>query len=409
MNKRKSSARRGAAMIISIWTIAILSLLVLSFALDAKLEGKIDMYVRNRRHVDHLTQSGIAIAEMILFDYKNASSSTENQGSGLSGNSKSGAGKSASGGSGGAKDSGVSKTAGNGEEDENEDPWLLQKLDLQHGKCQIVNYPVDADHPESGTVSVTIESADANKWPINRLEKNDTSDLIWEAILTLMGLPMEYHEEIIDSWYDWRDADNTVTGRNGAEDEFYSDLEMPYRPRNNEISSVEELTKIRGIRDHLAVFDPGSYDNGLYNPEERDKKKQIKLAYGLKDFFDIWGENVKINVNSAPKHILLSVPGMEGDEELVSAIIQERESGENRDDRYSNDDAVQSTYFSDWSDLNSRIPGIPTTCEGYLSYSPESYFRIRVTGNSAGVTHTIEAVAAVVDTEIRYLRWREDP
>ena len=399
---RAQSARRGAAMIISIWTIAILSLLVMSFALDAKLEGKIDMYVRNRRHVDYLTQSGIAIAEMILFDYKNASSNSE---------STNGAqGKSAAGNKTGSAKNSTSNANGASEPDEeNEDPWLLQKLDLQHGKCRIENHPVDAEHPENGTVTVVIESADANKWPINRLEKNDTSDIIWESVLNLIGLPMEYQEEIVDSWYDWRDADNTVTGRNGAEDEYYGDLEKPYRPRNNEISSVEELTKIRGIREHLALFDPAAYDNGLYNPEERDKKKQIKLAYGLKEFFDIWGENVKININSAPKHLLLTIPGMEGDEELVSAIIQERESGENRDSKYSSDDSVQSTYFTDWNDLNSRIPGVPTTCEGYLSYSPESYFRIRVTGNSAGVRHTIEAMATVADSEIRYLRWREDP
>ena len=59
-------------MIIALWTIALLSLLVMSFALDAMLEGKINVYVRQRRQVDYLTQSGISIAEMLLLTYKNA-------------------------------------------------------------------------------------------------------------------------------------------------------------------------------------------------------------------------------------------------------------------------------------------------------------------------------------------------
>ena len=354
-------------MILAIWTIALLSLLVMSFALDAKLEGKIDMYVRNRRHVDYLTQSGIAIAEMILLDYKNA---TDTQAT----------------------------------DEQEEDPWLEPKLNLQRGSCTVRNYAVDQGKPENGVVSVEITSAEANKWPINQLGKNDTSDTIWENILTVIGLPMDYQEEVVDSWYDWRDEDRTVTGHNGAEDEYYDELENPYKPRNGEVASVEELKRIRGIREHPAI-----YEGGILNPEEKNKKKQVMIAYGgLKEFFDIWGENVKINVNSATKEVLMTVPGIDGDEELAGAIVEERETGENK--ARTTDDRVESNLFSDWNDLNTRIPGgVPTSAEGYFTYAPEQYFRIRVTGNSAGITHTIETVASVESDTVRYLRWREDP
>ncbi len=63
---RGRAGRRGSALIIALWTIALLSTLVMSFALDAMLEGRISTYVRQRRRVDYLTQSGVAIAEMLL-------------------------------------------------------------------------------------------------------------------------------------------------------------------------------------------------------------------------------------------------------------------------------------------------------------------------------------------------------
>ena len=66
------NSQRGSALIIALWTIALLAMLVMSFALDAMLEGKINVYVRQRRQVDYLTQSGISIAEMLLLTYKNA-------------------------------------------------------------------------------------------------------------------------------------------------------------------------------------------------------------------------------------------------------------------------------------------------------------------------------------------------
>lgn len=363
----RGGTRRGAAMIISIWTIALLSLLVMSFALDAKLEGKINVYVRNRRHVDYLTQSGIAIAEMILLKYKDASDSAST-------------------------------------EEQAEDIWLQPKLDLQRGSCTVANFPVEAGRPENGVVTVEISSAEANRWPINTLGASDVSDKIWENILNVIGLPMEYQEEVVDSWYDWRDEDDTVTGHSGAESEYYGDLEKPFKPRSGEVASVEELKRIRGIRDRPAI-----YDGGLLNPEERDKKKQVMIRYGLKEFFDIWGESAKINVNSATKEVLMTVPGIDGDEELAGAIVEERETGVNKLTR-KEEDRVESNLFKDWNDLNTRIPGgLQSESEAYLSYSPEKYFTIKVTGNSAGVTHTIETVASVDSDSVRYLRWREDP
>ena len=51
--------RGGSALIIALWTIGLLSMLVMSFALDAMLEGRISTYVRQRRRVE--PQRGVGL------------------------------------------------------------------------------------------------------------------------------------------------------------------------------------------------------------------------------------------------------------------------------------------------------------------------------------------------------------
>ncbi len=375
-NAHRSSQNGGSALIIALWTIGLLSMLVMSFALDAMLEGKINVYVRQRRQVDYLTQSGIAIAEMLLLDYKNASSEASSASPSSSLNA------------------------------ESADKWLQYKLDLQRGSANIQAYAIEEDQPEKGVVTVAITSAEANKWPVNLLEKNDVSDQIWENILNVIDLPMAYREEVVDSWYDWRDDDRTVTGRSGAEDEYYDSLEKPYKARNGVIASVDELKMIKGICEYPAIF-----KGGVLDPEEKDKKAQHTILHGgLEAFFDIYGETVKINVNSATREVLMTVPGIgdAGDEILAGAIIEERETGRNM--MTSATSSEESLLFKDWNDLNTRIEGgVPTAAEAFLTYAPEKYFKITVTGEAGGVSHRIETTAIVEDDKVRYLRWREDP
>lgn len=410
-----SHSRQGSALVIALWTIALLGLLVMSFAFDALLEGKINMYVRERRRVDYMTQSGIAIAEMLLLDYKNASGSSTTE--------------------------------------QDTDKWLLPKLDLQRGGCNTTvrfwkhedesvtfapdGAPVEGEEDveeedkgeELGAVKVEITSAEAKHWPINLLVSSDVSDQIWENILNVIGLPMEYQAEVVDSWYDWRDEDSTKTGGDGGEEEYYDTLDPPYKPRNGEIATVDELKMIKGIRERPAIYDGGlliseeekeygksnnRFKNSTRTSSSRSssrkqKEDEVYIQYGLKAFFDIYGENVKININSASKEVLMTVPGIDGDEEIANAIIEERTTGANMTTTGDKDD-VESTFFKDWNDVNTRLfEALETTCESYFSYAPEKYFEVKITGESAGITHTILAVAVVQGDEIRYVKWREDP
>ncbi|MDD4101953.1 MAG: type II secretion system protein GspK [Kiritimatiellae bacterium] len=363
----------GSALIIALWTIGLLSMLVMSFALDAMLEGRVNLYVRQRRQVDYLTQSGIVIAEMLLLEYKNASAST-------------------------ATDTTV---------DEPADKWLSAKLSLQNGNADTGDIVINDEAPESGVVRVRISTGESSKWPINQLFSTGKAgaqyDKIWENVLTVANVPEEHWEELIDCWNDWVDADSTVTGRQGAERDYYEALDEPYTARNGPIDTVDELLKVKG-------FTSAIVNGGILNPEEKDAKAHLEIMHGgLKAFFDIYGETVKINVNSAEKEVLMTIPGIDGDELLAGAIIEERQLGVNKVRTSDND--KESNLFKDWNDLNTRVVAgsIPTEVEQYLTYGPEKYFRVEIEGEAAGIKHLVEAMAIVDSDKVRYVRWREDP
>ena len=58
----RQRVRGGSALIMVLWVIAMMSLLVVSFAFDAHLEGRIVSYARKRRKAEALAFSGMRVA-----------------------------------------------------------------------------------------------------------------------------------------------------------------------------------------------------------------------------------------------------------------------------------------------------------------------------------------------------------
>ena len=175
--------RRGSALVGAIWILAVLSILIASYAVDAQLQTGINLYLRERVHVDHLTDAGIAVAEVILTDYQNVSVPME----GTDGNSAS-------------SESDI-------EEKLEDDRWYLEKVALKDNReCDTGAIPVDALDRDGGTVTVKIKPIES-KWNINRLYAGGDAnyDKIWEAILIASGIPAEEEElieSIVASWCD---------------------------------------------------------------------------------------------------------------------------------------------------------------------------------------------------------------
>ena len=64
--------RRASALIVAIWVIAVLSIMVLSFATEAHLQTGINVYVRERNRVNRLVEAGQVLAEVVIAGYSEA-------------------------------------------------------------------------------------------------------------------------------------------------------------------------------------------------------------------------------------------------------------------------------------------------------------------------------------------------
>jgi len=61
-------------------------------------------------------------------------------------------------------------------------------------------------------------------------------------------------DELIAAWGDWVDL-NDNSGINGAETDYYESLDNPYIPRNGKLETVEEILHVRGFDEAFAGID----------------------------------------------------------------------------------------------------------------------------------------------------------
>lgn len=89
--------------------------------------------------------------------------------------------------------------------------------------------------------------------------------------------------EIVDAIIDWIDEDDKESDH-GAESSYYQSLEEPYSARNEPISNINELLLVRGITPEIF------YGSGA--------------AKGLVDLLTVYGDDGKININTADPTIV---------------------------------------------------------------------------------------------------------
>ena len=85
------------------------------------------------------------------------------------------------------------------------------------------------------------------RFNINNLLQNDKIDPVWVARFERLLEQFEINPAVSNAVVDWLDSDLQATGAAGAEDDYYSGLDIPYRAANGLISSVGELRLIRGL------------------------------------------------------------------------------------------------------------------------------------------------------------------
>ena len=416
----KRGNKKGSALVMAIWTIAIISVLVVSFAVEAKLQSAANVYMRERVHMDHLIDAGRVLAEMVIATHQSVTDYSEDE---------------------------------NIDELLEDDRWIQEKRQLKQtgstatigpivvdekikGREGYHSGPVDTSTEElegRGTVTVEIESVGGGegggpKFNINNLypKGNPHYAEIWENILFWAGVPEEDHEYFLNAWIDWRDDDDVKMGdygdnrNDGGEKEYYEDLceeaeEEVYKPRNGPIPDLKELAKIGPFREH-----PGLLTGGVYNPEAKEED-QIVVS-NITEVLTVFGGD-KININLASKEVLMCIPGIRStddpedseDADLISqAILDWREGFDKNGNAIDLDDEENGTLIKDWNKLQEITSDeIGKVAQEYIGFTggqgDGALYRLTITAESMGMKHVVKAKMTIKESKPVYLEWAEDP
>ena len=338
-------ARGGSALVVAVWVVALLSLMVGSFAFEAHMEANIISYYRKRTKAERLAMSGIPIAEMLMKKREEAEKA--------------------------------------GDEADEEDRWHESAKRLADGLALSGSRAV-TESLGDGTIRVEIVPEPARR-NVNSLKNEEE----WEGILEVGGIPEDYWPELAESFFDWTDDDETARTDGGETDDYYSSLEPPYAARNGPVDTVGELLLVKG-------FKPAILYGGVLEEEEDTDGEPLAIS-GIEDLLTTYGDG-KVNVNAAGRRVLMTLPGV--DELVANAIIEEREGwldeeGESED-----------TSFDNVADLFARIPELDSAVRKYVT-TDSTIYRITCVGTVHGVSRKIWCIAQFSGGEMTILRWRE--
>ncbi len=254
---RSFENKRGAALLVSLWVLIILSLIVGSFAFEVQLEAILVSHKRKKFRAEMMALSGIDYARALL-DKQQEAKELEIE-----------------------------------DMDEDPDGFMQAALYIKRG------LPTSStiEFEDGGKFTVRLESAEAGR-NVNLLTREQ-----WLDIFEFANVPSTDWDAMIDCLEDWID-EGDLRQLNGAEsdDEFYQ--EAGYPVKNGPLDSVEELLLIKYWGPEILYGRPAS--------EEGDE------IIGIADKLTVWGDG-KVNLNSASEDVLLSYAEYE-DWELESVF-----------------------------------------------------------------------------------------
>ncbi len=262
---------RGSGLIVVLWVLALLSILISSFAFEMQTEARVLSYYRKQMKAEHLARSGNEVALMLL----NRSLQIR-----------------------GATDTEADKA----------EPWYEAAKRLKQGLA-IRNWIAPLGEGEI-RLDIVPEPGLRN---VNTLTDED-----WERILTVGGVPEALWRTLIDSCDDWRDPDDTPHLDGAETEDYYARQTPPYKARGHNghagnLDTVDELRLIRGFTREIVYGGP--------NPEGGDKAPTMT---GIADLLRAGATDDKlVNINAASRRVLLTLPGIT--EPLADRIMTVRE------------------------------------------------------------------------------------
>jgi general secretion pathway protein K len=121
-----------------------------------------------------------------------------------------------------------------------------------------------------------------------KLDINKASDVLLKNLLLNSGIEEDEADSIVDCIMDWKDPSG-LTRLHGAGNDYYMSLPIPYNIKGADFDTLEELLLVKGVTPALL------YGNGSQK--------------GIIDFLTVNGL-AQVNLNYAPKEVLMVVPGM---------------------------------------------------------------------------------------------------
>lgn len=266
---RKTATRRrrgqeGAALIVALWTVLLLSLLIGSLAYEMHIEAGITSYSRKVMKARAAATGGVEYAKFLLAKSYETSAFEET--------------------------------------DEARESLRVMSMNLERG-IGVTGLEVTMGE-STAHVDVLPESGRRN---VNKLEDED-----WEELLDQCGVPEENWPDLIDCFMDWVDEGDEHR-LNGAEEDDAYYKEQGYVPKNAPLDTVDELLLIKGFTPEVVYGGP---------PPDPKSEPLRGIAHLLTTFGD-----GKVNINTASREVLMTLTAGNGemlDEWVVDDIMKYR-------------------------------------------------------------------------------------
>lgn len=257
---------------------------------------------------------------------------------------------------------------------------------------------------EDGNIVLTIND-ELGKIQLNSLVQfpeghrfNESQRAMWERFLNLLINKNEALEDmepmtIINSIKDWLDSgdDDAITGLNGAESDYYQDLDPSYTCKNGPFTHIGELVLVRGVTPE--IFQGAGGSQGL-----SDYVTVFGMTESKNNSFTSEG---RVNINTADLPTLVAMLPS-GSEDLAQAIYEYRM------------ETSESLYIHDLSspDWYKNVPGVGNAIiDPNLITTSSDFFRIESTAKLKEMKVKITAVvkrennAKTGQWECNVLRW----
>jgi general secretion pathway protein K len=321
----------GVALVVVLWVIMVLSLMIGGFAFTMYVETQVASYGRKELKAEMLARAGIEVARMELVLNKRT-----------------------------AAEAGIDTPQ---QEWASNDTWYV-------------------DHAlGEGTYNVKVIDEES-KLPINSATVEQLHQLF-----AVLGVDASESDIIVDSILDWREPGDLHRLNGAKTDDYYKNLDPPYRCKNGPLDRIEELLLVRGVTPELFYGAPA--------------KDEDPARPGLVDLVTTTSQG-QINVNTATPEVLQAALGL-NDAQLE--IVLARRDGP--DGILGTEDDLPFRSVDEFMQLLAGMPsGSQQLARSHIAVA-SSFFTIKSTGEASGAKYTIVATMQRQSGNVAMVAWRE--